>query len=97
MAADNLMNKVNEILSDPDAMGKISQMLGSAQGSAPSAPDANITEKITQIASKINEPDPKINLLSALRPYMNPARTQHIDRAIKMIQMTKITGFFKDI
>lgn len=95
MASDNLMNKVNEILSDPDAMGKISQMLGSSQSGG--APDANLTDKITQIASKMNEPDPKINLLYALKPYMNQSRTQHIDKAIKMIQMTKITSLFKDM
>ena len=96
MASDNIMDKVSEILSSPDAMGEIGQMLGGPEAPK-SNPDADMVDKISRIASRMNEPDPKINLLYALRPYMNNARTQHIDKAIKMIQMTKITEFFKDI
>lgn len=95
MASDNFMDKVSEILSNPDTMGKIGQMLGGPEA-PPSSIDIDMANKISNIASKMNEPDPKINLLYALKPYMNGYRSQHIDKAIKMIQMTKITGFFKD-
>ena len=63
-----------------------------------SAPDVDMMEKVSKIASKMSDKsDPKINLLYALRPYMNSQRSQHIDKAIKMIQLTKITELFKDL
>lgn len=98
MAADNFMDKVGQILGNKDAMSQISQMLGGgdAQNSGPSDAQIEMANKISQITSKMSEPDPKINLLYALKPYMSASRTEHIDKAIKMIQMTKITGFFKD-
>ena len=94
MSTDNLMEKVNQILSNKDALGEISKMFSQ---SAPQGEEIQMAEKISQMTRKLNEPDPKINLLYALKPYMNKTRVDHIDKAIKMIQMTKITGFFKDI
>lgn len=100
--ANDIGDKITELLNNPDALGKISDMMSSAKGSQnfsqSNIPDAQMMEKVSRIASKMNDKsDPKINLLYALRPYMNDARCQHIDRAIKMIQLTKITELFKDL
>ena len=97
MATDNLMQKVNELLSNKDAISEISKMFSSEGSISPANEDIEMATKISKMTQKLSEPDPKINLLYALKPYMNPSRTEHIDKAIKMIQMTKITGFFKDI
>ena len=88
------MDKVSQLLENKDAMNEISKMFSN---NTPQGDEIEMTEKISQMTRKLNEPDPKINLLYALKPYMNPSRVNHIDKAIKMIQMTKITGFFKDI
>ncbi|MBE7038325.1 MAG: hypothetical protein E7404_05445 [Ruminococcaceae bacterium] len=98
--ANDIGNKINEILNNPDAMGKISDMMSGMKNNQNqnSIPDADMMEKVSRIASKMSDKsDPKINLLYALRPYMNNTRSQHIDRAIKMIQLTKITELFKDL
>ena len=88
------MDKVNQLLENKDAMSEISKMFSN---NTPQGNEIEMAEKISQMTRKLNEPDPKINLLYALKPYMNPSRTNQIDKAIKMIQMTKISGFFKDI
>lgn len=99
MANDNIGDKINEILNNPDAVSKISQMMsGASQSSVPTDDNLEMTRKISAIASKINDrSDPKINLLYALKPYMNSTRTQHIDKAIKMLRLTQITELFKDL
>lgn len=99
--ANDIGDKINDLLNNPDALNKLSGMMSSFQGSQnqsqSNASDAQMMEKISRIASKMNDKsDPKINLLYALRPYMNNNRSQHIDKAIKMIQLTKITELFKD-
>ena len=93
---DNIGDKISEILKNPDAM---SQMMSGAQSTgAPSGDDLEMTRKISQIASKMNDrSDPKINLLYALKPYMNTTRAQHIDKAIKMLKLTQMTELFKDL
>ncbi|MBE7053798.1 MAG: hypothetical protein E7391_05945 [Ruminococcaceae bacterium] len=88
------MDKVSQLLENKDAMSEISKMFSN---NTPQGNEIEMAEKISQMTRKLNEPDPKINLLYALKPYMNPSRTNQIDKAIKMIQMTKISGFFKDI
>lgn len=98
--ANDIGDKINEILNNPDAMGKISDMMSGMKNNQNqnSIPDADMMEKVSRIVSKMSDKsDPKINLLYALRPYMNNTRSQHIDRAIKMIQLTKITELFKDL
>lgn len=93
-------DKINEILNNPDAMEQISGMMSQMKmpSNQNSAPDVDMMEKVSKIASKMSDKsDPKINLLYALRPYMNSQRSQHIDKAIKMIQLTKITELFKDL
>lgn len=96
---DNIGDKISEILKNPDAMSQISQMMSGAQSTgAPSGDDLETTRKISQIASKMNDrSDPKINLLYALKPYMNTTRAQHIDKAIKMLRLTQMTELFKDL
>lgn len=96
---DNIGDKINEILKNPDAVNQISQMMSGAQtGGAQSSDDAEMTRRISQIASKMNSrSDPKINLLYALKPYMNATRAQHIDKAIKMLKLTQMTELFKDL
>ena len=82
MANDNIGDKINEILNNPDAVSKISQMMsGASQSSAPTDDDLEMTRKISAIASKMNDrSDPKINLLYALKPYMNSTRTEPLEK-----------------
>ncbi len=104
MATDNnnnIMGTINELLKDPEAVNKITDLLssqGSEQSVSNSAPDPEMMARLSKVAASMaDKSDPKINLLYALKPYMNQTRSQHIEKAIKMLQMTKITGLFKDL
>ena len=96
MNSDNIMSKINDILSDPKSRESIQEMIGGVP-SQKSTIDAFCPENIQRISQLMTDnSDPKINLLYALKPYMSSQRGQQIDNAIKMLRMTKLTGFFKD-
>ena len=54
---------------------------------------------ISQIKSIIDEMgsanDPRSNLLMSLRPYMNKTRQKSIDNAVKILNLSRISGLFK--
>ena len=96
MNNDNIMGKINDILSDPKTRESLNSLIG-APPSQKSSIDAFSPENIQRISQLMtDDSDPKINLLYALKPYMSPGRGRHIDNAVKMLRMTKLTGFFKD-
>ena len=96
MNNDNIMGKINDILSDPKTRESLQEMMG-VSNSQKSSIDAFSPENIRRISQLMtDDSDPKINLLYALKPYMSPQRERQIDNAIKMLRMTKLTGFFKD-
>lgn len=96
MNSDNIMSKINDILSDPKAKESIQEMMGVPK-SQKNTIDAFSPENIQRISQLMTDnSDPKINLLYALKPYMSATRERQIDNAIKMLRMTKLTGFFKD-
>lgn len=104
---DNMMDKLKGILNDPDTMQSLSEMMGSLGGSqqkkqaeseTKAAQQMQMMMRVKDIMDRVNDTDdPRINLLTALRPYMRSKRASHMDRAIRMIQMTKITSILKDL
>ena len=53
--------------------------------------------KIKKIMDKTNgAPDPKINLLSALRPFLNGSRQDKLKNCMKIVKMTKLTEILKE-
>ncbi len=109
--ADDLQNKLNTILNNPDMMKTISELAGSlgdnssdrAQGSgaAPSQSggisDAAISNLQNALAGINDSSDTRINLLNALRPYMRKSRAANMDMAVKLLKLTKLTTLLKDI
>jgi len=41
--------------------------------------------------------DKRINLLNALRPYMKSSRAESIDKAVRIIKLTKLSSILKDL
>lgn len=41
--------------------------------------------------------DPRVNVLTSLRPYINGNRTQHLDNAIKIMSLGKLPLILKNI
>ncbi len=106
MDNDALMDKIKNILNNPEAASLLSGMLENSQ-SADSSNDieGSTTPSTSQTASRIQDAlgeisrgnDPRINLLSALKPYMNSTRSEYVDRAIKIMRVAKMTSIFKDL
>jgi hypothetical protein len=54
--------------------------------------------KIKNIYDKINTgDDSRVNLLMALKPYLSDDRKMHIDTAIKLVNVSKISTFLSEI
>ena len=92
------METLKGILGD-DAEDKIKNVMSSISGNSAGGQD-NSLEYIMQmkdIMSKLanNRDDPRSNLLMSLRPYMRNERRQSIDNAVRLLNLTKLSGLFR--
>ena len=46
--------------------------------------------------SAMSSNDPRVTLLSALRPYLSDSRVKNLDVCIKFLRFYKIAGMLKD-
>ncbi len=54
--------------------------------------------KIKKAYDKVNDPnDPGVNLLMALKPYLNEKRKERLDSAVKMIGLSKLPAVIQEI
>lgn len=104
----DMMDTLKGILGD-DAEDKIKTVLNGLQsgdlpvnvtdGGGESLPSGDMTEYLSQIKSLVGKMgsanDSRSNLLLSLKPYMRPERRQSIDNAVKILNLTRLAGFFK--
>ena len=99
--AEDLNEKLKQILSNPEAMAMVSSILGQKNNSEsealpPSGDDFEATIR-NAVSSLNSNGDRRINLLSALKPYVRQSRADNIDKAIKMLKLTRLSSVFKDL
>ncbi len=99
---DDLSEKLNSILSDPQSLNRIREMaegLLGEQKPAEESPlgDIDIT-KIMNIVGKIknSESSQREKLLLALRPHLKEERRERVDTAVKILKLIEIAPFLKD-
>lgn len=106
MDNDALMDKIKTLLDNPEASKLLSGMLeNSGNPENVQSENTDTRPKNIDTANRIqnalgeisNGSDPRINLLSALKPYMNSTRSEYVDRAIKIMRVAKMTSIFKDL
>lgn len=95
--ADELQDKLNSILSDPDMMKNISSLaksFGSQSIDSQSDNAFDSSAPVFDLQSFMNsaDSDSRINLLNALRPYMRSSRATHMDTAIKILKLSRISS-----
>jgi hypothetical protein len=98
--ADDLQNKLNAILGNPEMMKAISSFaggLGQSEDNNSSLGDMDLSGIQNIVSSMNNGSDSRINLLNALKPYMRKSRADNMDMAIRIIKLTKLTSLLKDI
>lgn len=74
----------------------VTDTTGTASPDSYSNNQADMVMKIQEIMNHANNnSDPRINLLSSLKPYMRTSRSEKMDHAIKLIQIAKIASVFR--
>ncbi len=104
--ADDISNKLKSLLENPEMMsliGNLASEMNLGDNPASSADSAELPVEDTAntiktaLQSISTSGDNRITLLSALKPYMRESRSKHIDTAIKVLKMSKISSVFKDL
>ncbi|MDP4092244.1 MAG: hypothetical protein Q8920_02695 [Bacillota bacterium] len=68
---------------------------GTGKGEADSSVEMMRTAK--KIMDKLNtNNDPRINLLSAIRPYLNNKRQKKLDSCLRLLQVSSLTRLMED-
>lgn len=103
---DDISNMLTGLLDSPEGLDKIKSLAGlflagddnkakkednTNSSEAPSGFDPSMLLKIKSIMGRVNTKDDKrINLLMALRPYLNHKRTENVDNAVKLLKFSQI-------
>ena len=99
--SEDIFEKLKQVMSNPGAMDMVSSLLNQnshQDNSTNEKNDDNFESTIKNAVSSLNySGDNRINLLSALKPYMRQSRADNIDKAIKMLKLTKLSSIFKDL
>lgn len=103
---EDLSEKINSILSSPEALEQIkglSEMLGikevhNTDKTEEVLPDdtLSLVTKIAPFVKNMNKDDDTIRLLRALRPFLSDERNKKIDSAEKILKILKFLPMLKD-
>lgn len=104
---DDLAEKINSVLSDPESLkqlGEIASMLGfpppgEEMPEKPTPDSVGDMTALVGLMSKLKEAggdDDNINFLNALRPLLSDEKKPKIDRAVKMLKLINLLPVLKD-
>lgn len=97
----DLNGLLGDLLSSPDAMEKLQEILSSLGSAPPSEgtpspvpalPGGDMMGRLMPLLSAMNGggEDQNVALLKALRPYLHGGREQRLDQAIEMLRLAKL-------
>ena len=106
---DDLAEKINSVLSDPESMKQLSEIAGML-GFSPDAPPPQAVPEpqdsgmpdigmLMSLAGKLKDAgtdDNNINFLVALRPLLGEDKQPRIDRAIKILRLINLLPVLKE-
>lgn len=97
--ADDMTEKLKDLLNNPEMMNMLSSLVGSGSEKEKVSSSSNdFTSSVKSVLSGLDSgSDKRINLLYALKPYMKGNKSANIDKAIKMIKLTKLGSIIKDL
>lgn len=97
--------KLTELLSDPASMEKIRKMASELFGNTDAPPTAeNVSEDpmldpgmLMTVMKGLNTktPDPRADLLLALKPHLSAARRERVDKAVKLLKLASLVPMVK--
>jgi hypothetical protein len=95
---DDMEQKLNAVLNNPEMMGKILSMAQSLGGSqeqpTPAEPafDPGMLKQIAGLAQKSGVDPQQQNLLKALEPYLTDQRLRKLERAMRAAKMARMAS-----
>lgn len=97
----NFSDAIESILSDPKMKDLMQSLSGSpnqeSENKEGQMPDVGKIMKLKSMYdSAMSSNDPRVTLLSALRPYLSDSRVKNLDVCIKFLRFYKIAGMLKD-
>ena len=89
----DLQNEISKALSDPDIMGKVSEVLSSldtgksekSEETLPRNSEAGISGLLSNLGGGIN--DDRTRLLLAIKPFLSEKRAPYMDSAITILKL----------
>lgn len=99
---DDLNEKLERLLSDPDGIAKIQAAMSALGGrdtaepapaSAPppsAVPDMTALTRLMPLISDLGADSDDTRLLGALRPYLHGQRVQRLDESMRLLQLIKL-------
>lgn len=86
--SEDITKLLGSLLSNPDSL---KNLMGSALATPPAIAEDVSTPKMNISNISNDSYDRRINLLTALKPYLSNTRAGNVDRAIQLIRLTKMT------
>lgn len=102
---EDMENRLNAVLGNPEMMQKIMNMAQSLQADAkspeatqPQSPfegiDINLMQKLAGIIGQNNIDNNQRNLLNALTPYLSTDRVSRLEKAMRAARMANVASSF---
>ncbi len=90
------MDTLKGLLGD-DAGDKIKNVMNQLSPSSENGDSGEYLSEMKDLIERLgsSRSDPRANLLMSLRPYMHSARQQSIDSAVRLLNLSKLSGLFK--
>ena len=105
---DDLSQKLDRLLSSPDGMKRIEELMG-AFGAAPPAStepspsplpagmDMGMLLKLTPLLAQLGKEDDTTALFHALRPHLQTERQKKLDEAGQMLRLMKLLPLLNEL
>lgn len=105
---DDLNEKLERLLSDPEGMAKIQAAMAALGGGTEptpppppepppqSGPDLAALTKLVPLLSGMNQENEDTRLLQALRPYLHGARAGRLDDTMRLLKLAKLLPLLQE-
>lgn len=107
---DDLNEKLNRLLSDPEGMAKIQSMMAALSGgeappsvpapppppSLPAGPDLAALTRLMPLLTGMGEDNEDTRLLIALKPYLHGERARRLDDSMRLLKLAKLLPLLQE-
>lgn len=104
---DDLNEKLNRLLSDPEGMAKIQSMMTALGGGDPPPappppavteppPDMAMLTRLLPVLSGAGTDNEDTRLLAALKPYLHGERAKRLDESMRLLRLAKLLPLLQE-